>query len=306
MAKQVIDNGESGLSVRQKLNQNFTELYDLIAASGFGAFIAGLTVKNTPVDADGLVITDSAAGDAAKKVTWANIKATIKTYTDTLYATIAGVALKADLASPALTGTPAAPTAATSTNTTQLATTAFVQQEINANGLAYTPADELTEIAGLTLETDITAAQLLSALGIITYVTIHADAVTGLTLTNHANSETALAGDSKSYTKFDTQLLSSMRLFARVFTTSASANNPRLYIQYSTNGGSSYTTLGAGTIASGDAISLFTGATTVQVTNWITLPSEAKAADLIWRIAMHGGDGAADPVVGNIIIQCKY
>ena len=35
-------------------------------------------------------------------------------------------------ASPALTGTPTAPTASTGTNTTQIATTAFVQQEINA------------------------------------------------------------------------------------------------------------------------------------------------------------------------------
>ena len=38
--------------------------------------------------------------------------------------------LKAALASPALTGTPAAPTAAVGTNTTQLATTAFVRAEI--------------------------------------------------------------------------------------------------------------------------------------------------------------------------------
>jgi hypothetical protein len=40
---------------------------------------------------------------------------------------------KADIASPAFTGTPTALTAATTTNTTQLATTAFVQQEITAN-----------------------------------------------------------------------------------------------------------------------------------------------------------------------------
>ena len=38
----------------------------------------------------------------------------------------------ATLASPTLTGTPAAPTASTGTNTTQIATTAFVQQEITA------------------------------------------------------------------------------------------------------------------------------------------------------------------------------
>ena len=39
---------------------------------------------------------------------------------------------KADLAGPALTGSPTAPTASTGTSTTQHATTAFVQQEINA------------------------------------------------------------------------------------------------------------------------------------------------------------------------------
>lgn len=39
--------------------------------------------------------------------------------------------LKADLASPALTGTPTAPTATTGTNTTQIATTAFVQDAIS-------------------------------------------------------------------------------------------------------------------------------------------------------------------------------
>lgn len=41
--------------------------------------------------------------------------------------------LKAPLASPALTGTPTAPTAAADTNTTQIATTAFVQSEIASN-----------------------------------------------------------------------------------------------------------------------------------------------------------------------------
>ena len=43
---------------------------------------------------------------------------------------------KADTNSPALTGTPTAPTAATTTDTTQVATTAFVQQEITANATA--------------------------------------------------------------------------------------------------------------------------------------------------------------------------
>ena len=46
------------------------------------------------------------------------------------------IAAKAPLASPALTGTPTAPTASANTNTTQIATTAFVQAEISGLGNA--------------------------------------------------------------------------------------------------------------------------------------------------------------------------
>ena len=50
----------------------------------------------------------------------------------------ASLASKAPLASPALTGTPTAPTAAGGTNTTQLATTAFVQAAVNsATGVLF-------------------------------------------------------------------------------------------------------------------------------------------------------------------------
>lgn len=63
-----------------------TELADKLSKSGTGE-IAGLTGKTTPVDADVTVIEDSAASNAKKKVTWANLKATLKTYFDTLYQT---------------------------------------------------------------------------------------------------------------------------------------------------------------------------------------------------------------------------
>lgn len=46
----------------------------------------------------------------------------------------AALSAKAPLASPALTGSPTAPTAGSGTNTTQIATTAFVQQEITGFG----------------------------------------------------------------------------------------------------------------------------------------------------------------------------
>ena len=56
------------------------------------------TGKTTPVDADIALIEDSAASYAKKKLTWANLKAAIKAYTDTLYETL-GIKLD-DLAAP--------------------------------------------------------------------------------------------------------------------------------------------------------------------------------------------------------------
>lgn len=67
---------------------------------------------------------------------------------DTEFNNIAtAVATKADLASPALTGTPTAPTASTGTNSTQLATTAFVQAALAAIypiGSVYTNISDST------------------------------------------------------------------------------------------------------------------------------------------------------------------
>ena len=63
-------------------------------------------------------------------------------------ATQTALDLKAPLASPALTGTPTAPTPSTGTNSTQLATTAFVRSEIsNLIGSAPTALDTLQELA---------------------------------------------------------------------------------------------------------------------------------------------------------------
>ena len=70
---------------------------------------------------------------------------TASTATDTTQiATTAFV--QAQKASMALTGTPTAPTAATDTDTTQIATTAFVQQEITAN--EYTPVYATQTVKG--------------------------------------------------------------------------------------------------------------------------------------------------------------
>lgn len=50
-----------------------------------GALILGATAKTTPVDADFVGLMDSAASNILKKLSWLNIKATLKTYFDSLY-----------------------------------------------------------------------------------------------------------------------------------------------------------------------------------------------------------------------------
>lgn len=50
-----------------------------------GTLINGATSKATPVDADQLGLVDSAGSNILKQLSWANLKATVKTYFDTLY-----------------------------------------------------------------------------------------------------------------------------------------------------------------------------------------------------------------------------
>ena len=67
------------------VDNSATETKKATAAAVIGAAIDDATAKTTPVDADTLPLTDSAASNVMKKVSWTNIKATLKTYFDTLY-----------------------------------------------------------------------------------------------------------------------------------------------------------------------------------------------------------------------------
>jgi hypothetical protein len=77
-----------------------------VASSDPAVAIHAATSKTTPVDADEIGITDSAASFGLKKLTWANLKATLKTYFDTLYSTFSGS--YTDLTSKPTLGTAAA------------------------------------------------------------------------------------------------------------------------------------------------------------------------------------------------------
>lgn len=68
---------------------------DLGGAAGVASSTHSATSKTTPVDADELPIVDSASSWSLKKLTWANLKATLKTYFDTLYLGISATAANA-------------------------------------------------------------------------------------------------------------------------------------------------------------------------------------------------------------------
>jgi hypothetical protein len=115
-----------------------------------------LNLTNSVVNAD---INASAAIEWTKIAPSSTVSATelgyldgvtsaVQTQLDAKLGTSTASSTYAPLASPALTGTPTAPTAAANTNTTQIATTAYVQTEIN-DLIASAPGalDTLNELA---------------------------------------------------------------------------------------------------------------------------------------------------------------
>lgn len=65
--------------------------------AGTGNLINGSDAKTTPVDADNVAITNSADSHKLNKTTWANVKATLKTYFDGLYQAVMTKAGSADI-----------------------------------------------------------------------------------------------------------------------------------------------------------------------------------------------------------------
>ena len=111
------------------------------------------------------------AGTGGGSSAWGGITGTLTDQTDLNTA----LGLKAPLASPTFTGTPAAPTAAGATSTTQIATTAFVGGEITTHSALTTGAHGITA-AGAALLDDATAADQRTTLGLGTAATTAATA----------------------------------------------------------------------------------------------------------------------------------
>jgi hypothetical protein len=75
-----------------------------------------------------------------------------------------------------------------------------------------------------------------------------------------------------------------------------------LNVQYSSDGGSSWNAIDAGT---GTEVSIASGGGgSMQASAFVNLAAGAKA-DVLVRVAGIGGDGAADPAFGGIHVQFK-
>lgn len=103
---------------------------------------ASVAVNSNQIATTAYVVNQIAASTTLP--VWGSITGTLSNQTDLQ----SELNLKANLASPTFTGIPLAPTAASNTNTTQLATTAFVQTAIsNLINAAPTQLDTLNELA---------------------------------------------------------------------------------------------------------------------------------------------------------------
>ena len=108
-------------------------LNELAAALGndssYAATITTALGNKAPIASP--TFTGTVGGITKSMVGLANVDNTTDALKPVSTATQTALDLKANLASPTLTGTPLAPTATTGTNTTQIATTAFVKTEIS-------------------------------------------------------------------------------------------------------------------------------------------------------------------------------
>jgi trimeric autotransporter adhesin len=118
-------------------------------SSSVGTFTVDAQGRLTAAANSAISITASQVTDLTKSsVGLGNVDNTADTAKPVSTAQQTALDLKANLASPALTGTPTAPTAAAATDTTQVATTAFVRAEVAALvGSAGATLDTLGELA---------------------------------------------------------------------------------------------------------------------------------------------------------------
>lgn len=89
----ITDNASTTVFANNWFKADYTDLVQSVngqtGAVTIEAIVHAASSKATPVDADEIGLVDSAASNVLKRVTWANLKATLKTYFDGIYGALA-------------------------------------------------------------------------------------------------------------------------------------------------------------------------------------------------------------------------
>lgn len=124
-----------------------------------------------------------------------------------------------------------------------------------------------------------------------------------LTLTNELQAEGFLGANNGYIYKLDLRPVRQVRLLGRIKTASASANTPVIKVKYYT----AFSTTVGDYLALGESavqFSIFTGQTYGD-SGWITIANGARIDGAFVALMSQGGDGAADPIVSNLILMCR-
>jgi hypothetical protein len=119
-----------------------------------------------------------------------------------------------------------------------------------------------------------------------------------LVLNNQPSTTVSLGNTNRYVTIMELDKFQTFKLVANVMVASVSANNPRIWVQYSKDNGTTWSNLSS----TDNFISLRTVG--VFDTPWIDIVDLAKGKVLV-RVAQSGGNGTADPALGNVYIHYK-
>jgi len=109
------------------------------------------TGKTTPADADELPLVDSAASNVLKKLTWANLKATLKTYFDTLYLPVGSYGnMYSNMLNSGSAPTGTVLTTITGSQDTYVGLLGVTLAGANLNGFTVTPGDATSVVGRIT------------------------------------------------------------------------------------------------------------------------------------------------------------
>jgi hypothetical protein len=87
----IITDVKADSSIADAITKKHASGSDAETTTTIGSLINGASNKDTPIDTDQIGLMDSLASNVLKKLSWANIKVTLKTYFDSLYSTIVNV-----------------------------------------------------------------------------------------------------------------------------------------------------------------------------------------------------------------------